>query len=74
MRESVKREEFEPHLEIKFDRVPRPIFVAASAPKFWKIKVPAKIKELSFEEELAEVVQIYKAHYEKYEGHFTGNK
>ena len=39
--------EFIPKIEIKFDQVPRPIFVASLAPKIWKIRVRVIIRELN---------------------------
>ena len=69
----MKAEDFKPLIEVKFDQVPRPIFVAALASKLWKIAVPEILKEFKKEEELEAVVKIYKDHHKKYNGRFAGS-
>lgn len=71
-RERLEEENFKPHIEVKMDKIPRPIFIAALAPQLWKIKVPLDIRELGYEEELEEVVRIFKEHYKQYNGRFLG--
>lgn len=71
-RERLERESFKPHIEVKFDSVPRPILILGLCSKLWKIKIQNYIKDLGYEEELEEVVRIYNEHYKKYNGVFPG--
>ena len=71
-RERLERESFKPHIEMKMDEIPRPIFLAALVPKFWKIPVPPDIQDLGYEEELQKVREIYKKHWKQYNGVFPG--
>jgi len=71
-RKRLERENFKSHIEVKFDIVPRPLFILGLCPKLWKIKIPSDIRGLGYEEELEEVVRIYKNHWKEYNGHFFG--
>ena len=71
-RKRLERENFKPHIEVKFDIVPHPLFILGLCPKLWKIKVHANIHDFGYEEEIEEVVKIYKNHWNKYNGVFPG--
>jgi len=72
-RERLEEENFKPHIEVKFDSVPRPILILGLCSKLWKIKIQDYIKDFGYEEELEEVVKIYKEHHKRYNGHFLGH-